>query len=213
MLIDLHAHTSLESWDSTLTPDELVEGAKAAGLDGLCLTEHDQFWDLRRAGELAKRHHFTIIPGCEITTEQGHVLVFGIDSYVYGMHRAPFLREYVDRAGGVLLVVHPYRRAYTDENEPWSLPFDEQVRRAASGNAAFGLTEGVESLNGRGTPRQNEFSAALCAFTGLPSFGGSDTHDPDDMGVCATEFERPVSGLGDFIAEVKAGRFRAARLR
>ena len=107
MLIDLHAHTSLESWDSTLTPDELVEGAKAAGLDGLCLTEHDQFWDLRRAEELAKRHDFTIIPGCEITTEEGHVLVFGIDSYVYGMHRVPFLREYVDRAGGVLLVVHP----------------------------------------------------------------------------------------------------------
>ena len=213
MLIDLHAHTSLESWDSTLTPDELVEGAKAAGLDGLCLTEHDQFWDLRRAGELAKRHDFTIIPGCEITTEEGHVLVFGIDSYVYGMHRVPFLREYVDRAGGVLLIVHPYRRAYTDESEPWSLPFDEQVRRAASGNAAFSLTEGVESLNGRATPRQNEFSAALCAFTGLPSFGGSDTHDPDDMGVCATEFERPVSGLGDFIAEVKSGRFRAARLR
>ena len=86
------------------------------------------------------------------------MLVFGIESYVYGMHRAPFLREYVDRAGGVLLIVHPYRRAYTDESEPWSLPFDEQVRRAASGNAAFGLTEGVESLNGRGTPRQNEFS-------------------------------------------------------
>ena len=44
MLIDLHAHTSQESWDSTLTPDQLIESAKAAGLDGICLTEHDQFW-------------------------------------------------------------------------------------------------------------------------------------------------------------------------
>ena len=211
MLIDLHAHTSMESWDSTLTPDELIESAKAAGLDGICLTEHDQFWDRRRVEELAKRHDYVVIPGCEITTEQGHVLVFGVESYVYGMHRAPFLREYVAAAEGVLLVVHPYRRAYIEEDEPWALPFEEQVRQA-SANVALGLTEGIEVLNGRGSQRQNEFSAALCELMELPSFGGSDTHDPHDMGVCATDFERPISGLGDFIAEVKAGRFRAVRM-
>ncbi len=210
MLIDLHAHTSQESWDSTLTPDQLIESAKAAGLDGICLTEHDQFWSHDEVAELGRRHDFVVLPGCEITTEQGHVIVFGVESYVYGMHRAPFLRDYVDKAGGVLLVVHPYRRAYIDENEPWALPFDEQVRRASS-NAALELAEGVEVINGRGTEKQNQFSAALCDLVGLPAFGGSDTHDLDDMGVCATEFERPIGTLDDFVAEVKAGRFRAVK--
>jgi len=45
MLIDLHTHTLPLSDDSELTPDELIEHAKSAGLDAICLTEHDAFWN------------------------------------------------------------------------------------------------------------------------------------------------------------------------
>src|SRR3989304_2201581 len=45
MLIDLHTHTRPLSHDSLLTPDDLIEAAKAAGLDAVCLTEHDFTWD------------------------------------------------------------------------------------------------------------------------------------------------------------------------
>ena len=54
MLIDLHNHTSTLSDDSLITPEELVEGAKDAGLDGVAITEHDYFSDhesLKRLGE------------------------------------------------------------------------------------------------------------------------------------------------------------------
>ena len=29
---------------SVVSADDLIDGAKHAGLDGICLTEHDQFW-------------------------------------------------------------------------------------------------------------------------------------------------------------------------
>ena len=51
MLIDLHTHTHPLSHDSLLSPDELIEAAKAAKLAGVCLTEHDFFWDHTEALE------------------------------------------------------------------------------------------------------------------------------------------------------------------
>jgi hypothetical protein len=53
----------------------------------------------------------------------------------------------------------------------------------------------------------------LSAYKGLPSFGASDSHDPSDVGVCATEFSGRVTDLESFVREVQAGRFRAVRMR
>ena len=58
MLIDLHTHTHPLSHDSDLTPDALIEAAKKAGLDGVCLTEHDFFWEREKVEELGRRHDF-----------------------------------------------------------------------------------------------------------------------------------------------------------
>src|SRR4051794_40655824 len=66
MLIDMHNHTRGLSWDSDLSADQLIEEAKKAGLDGICLTEHDYFWDFETALELGRKHNFVVIPGIEI---------------------------------------------------------------------------------------------------------------------------------------------------
>ena len=212
MLIDLHTHTSVESWDSSLTPEELIEGAKKAGLDGICITEHDQFWRHDNVRALAQRHDFLVIPGCEITTEEGHILTFGLKEYVFGMHRAGFLRREVDGAGGVLLAAHPYRRMFNPDDGPEVPPFGQQVDRAC-GNGVLDHCDGVETLNGRGSYEQNHFSMAVCTQRGMLPFGASDSHDAGDIGACATEFEGAITGLDDLIAELKAGRFHPVLMR
>ncbi|MBM3945400.1 MAG: PHP domain-containing protein, partial [SAR202 cluster bacterium] len=78
MLLDLHCHTAPMSDDSILSPDDLVDASKRAGLDGVCLTEHDRFWSFADAQALTKRHGILVLPGCEVTTEDGHMLVFGL---------------------------------------------------------------------------------------------------------------------------------------
>ncbi|MEE9285871.1 MAG: PHP domain-containing protein [Dehalococcoidia bacterium] len=212
MLIDLHTHTHRYSLDSGLSPDELVEGAKAAGLDGICITEHDQFWDHREVRRLANRHDFLVLAGCEITTEDGHMLVFGLDGYVFGMHRAQFLKKMADRAGAAMLVAHPYRRQFNGERGPWVPPYDDQVVKACA-NAVFHIADAVETLNGRGTSEQNGFSLDICTRHGMPAIGASDSHEVNDIGTCATEFERPIGGLEDLVAELKAGKYRPVELR
>jgi hypothetical protein len=211
VLIDLHTHTQPLSHDSDLTPDALVEGAKKAGLDGVCLTEHDFFWEREKVEELGKRHEFLVIPGIEVNTESGHVVVFGLEEFVFGMHRLGELVGLVEAAGGAMIAAHPYRRQLpfelTQEGD-WS----EALERASE-NEAYRHVQAIETLNGRGTERQNAFSAAVCERHGLAQAAGSDAHSAVDVGTCATEFEARISGLSDLIAALKSGRFEPQSLR
>ncbi len=211
MLIDLHTHTQPLSHDSDLTPDALIEAAKKAGLDGICLTEHDFFWEREKVEGLGRRHEFLVIPGIEVNTESGHVVVFGLEEFVYGMHRMGELVGMVEAAGGAMIAAHPYRRQLPFEltrEGDWS----EALERASE-NEAYRHVQAIETLNGRGTERQNAFSAALCERHGLAQVAGSDAHSAVDVGTCATEFEARISGLSDLIAALKSGPFEPRSLR
>jgi predicted metal-dependent phosphoesterase TrpH len=210
VLIDLHTHTKSLSWDSTLSPDDLIDLAKRAGIDGICLTEHDFFWDHDAAIELGKRHNFLVIPAVEINTEDGHVLCFGLEKYVYGMHRWHELATHVEAANGAMIAAHPYRRQM-----PWDAKAEEDYLPGldkACLNPAYALCAGIEIINGRGKTIENQFSAALCERLGMHATAASDSHSPSDIGRCATEFLRPIGGLDDLIGELKAGRFRPVAL-
>src|SRR3989304_3093432 len=110
MLIDLHTHTRPLSHDSLLTPAHRMGAATAAALDAVCLTEHDFTWDPEAARDLARRHSFRIVPAIEVNTEDGHFLAFGIDRYVYGMHRSAELARLVEDAGGAPVAAPPSGR-------------------------------------------------------------------------------------------------------
>lgn len=79
--IDLHTH-STES-DGTMTPQELMEHAKEAGLSAIALTDHDTIQGLAKARPIAESLGLELIPGVELSTDyQGkevHVLGYYID--------------------------------------------------------------------------------------------------------------------------------------
>lgn len=207
MLIDLHTHTRPLSWDSYLHPDELIELSRERGLDGICLTEHDYFWDVQAVLALSKRHNYPVFPGIEINTEDGHMLVFGLTKYVYGMHRSYELARHVEAAGGVMIAAHPYRRQM-----PHQLRQEQEWRDAlerASRNPAYKFCHALERINGRGTEKENSFSAQLCDLMQMPGTAGTDSHQRSDIGKCATLFERDIHTLEELIEELKAGRFMA----
>lgn len=75
--IDFHVHTPIsrchepESWSS----EAFLDAAATAGLDALVLTDHhsaDNAWELH---ERAADHPLEILPGMELTTRDGHLLV------------------------------------------------------------------------------------------------------------------------------------------
>ncbi len=211
MLIDLHTHTRPLSWDSFLHPDELVERSKAAGLDGICLSEHDYFWKPEDVVALARRHSYLVLPAIEINTDDGHILAYGLDKYVYGMHRSHELADYVRKADGAMVAAHPYRRQM-----PWYLESERDYHEAlvrASRNPAYRHCMALESFNGRGSDKENEFSRRLCDLMEVPRTAGTDAHALADIGRCATYFEHDIRTLEDLIEELKSGRFWPVDLR
>ena len=212
MLIDLHTHTFPKSQDSVLEPDTLLRHAKQAGLDGVCLTEHDGFWDPETLEEWSRRYGLLVLPGCEVTTEEGHLLVYGLDRYIFGMHRASFVKGLVDQAGGAMVIAHPYRGRYRRERDAPPDRFQEAVDRASL-DPVLAMSRAVETHNGRGSEAQNRFSQALRQRLDAFGTGASDAHSAADVGTFATEFDAPIRDLSDLIRELRAGRYHPTALR
>ena len=143
MIIDLHTHTLVGSDDSYIDIDELVERAKKNGLDGVCITDHEWFWKQSTIERLSRELDFLILPGVEMNTEDGHLLVFGLDRYVFGMHRTDFLKKELDKVGGVMILAHPYRR-----NMYYGEEVEDSVRRYSK-RRIFDLVDIIETHNGR----------------------------------------------------------------
>jgi len=160
---------------------------------------------------LGTRHDFVVVPGIEVNTDFGHTLVFGLERFVFGMHRLADLVRLVGETGGAMVGAHPYRRQLPFElrdSGDWSGALEQTLR-----NESYAHVSAIETYNGRGTNRQNEFSLEVCQRLGLAATAGSDAHELADVGRCATEFEAPISGLADLIAELRAGRCKPVALR
>ena len=70
-MIDLHSHTN-ES-DGALSPAELIEAARAAGVEVLGITDHDTFAGHDQAVPLARQAGIELVRGIELSTKlHGH---------------------------------------------------------------------------------------------------------------------------------------------
>jgi predicted metal-dependent phosphoesterase TrpH len=196
LLIDLHCHTRPLSACSSLTLEDLIRGAKRAGLDGLCLTEHDRLRPRDELRELSEKHGIVLLRGMEVTTELGHVLVFGLEEPPPVMFLAGALRAAVDTAGGLVALAHPARAGQPPvEHTTLTRLFDM-----------------VEALNGSDGPEQNRAAAALAGRCRLPGIGGSDCHSAGEIGRAATRLARPVATERELVDELLRGRHQAVWL-
>ncbi|MDO8674277.1 MAG: PHP domain-containing protein, partial [Dehalococcoidia bacterium] len=110
MQVDLHVHTRFGSNCSYMFPGDLGKQAKAVGLDAICITEHDMFWEKGELAKLSQVHDVLILGGVEVSTEYGDILVYGLRESVVGVTSVAELRRLVDDARGVMIAAHPFRR-------------------------------------------------------------------------------------------------------
>jgi predicted metal-dependent phosphoesterase TrpH len=87
MRIDLHTHSAVS--DGTDTPAELVEKARAVGLDVVALTDHDTFDGLDEAAAAGERVGIQVVRGMELSCSRHgssvHVLAYGADPASTGL--------------------------------------------------------------------------------------------------------------------------------
>lgn len=194
MLIDLHCHTAPLSSCSALDVGQLVELARARGLEGICLTEHDRAWPEDEVQHLRDSLKFPIFSGVELTTDMGHILAFGLRSSSFSA-LAVEVFDSAQRGGALLFLAHPAR--------------DGLLRVSAETVRIF---ESVEAVNGSDTRLQNMAATGLASGFRLPGIGGSDAHTSAEVGRAATRFERPLATNEDLRRELAAGRYEAASL-
>ncbi|MBF6561239.1 MAG: PHP domain-containing protein [Candidatus Binataceae bacterium] len=195
MLIDLHCHTKVYSACSALTPDALVRAARARGLDGICITEHDALWPPDEIERLEREMGFPVFRGMEVTTEVGHVLVYGAVRHRPEMASLATLRRLAREDGALLVLAHPSRRYGTLPPADLAVVFDA-----------------VEAQNGSEGALQNENAGQLARGLRLPGIGGSDAHSAREVGICATRFAAEVRGEAAFLAALGGGAYAAERV-
>jgi predicted metal-dependent phosphoesterase TrpH len=87
MRIDLHTHSAVS--DGTDTPAELVEKARAVGLDVVALTDHDTFDGLDEAAAAGEQVGIQVVRGMELSCSRHgssvHVLAYGADPASTGL--------------------------------------------------------------------------------------------------------------------------------
>jgi predicted metal-dependent phosphoesterase TrpH len=205
----MHVHTTVGSYDSNLSPLDLIRRGKAAGLDGVVVTEHDRSWDRDLARQLTREHDFVILCGMEVSTDLGHILVYGLEEYVSGIIYAETLRRVADTIDALMFAAHPYRKAFENIHGRWAAPKPALTVQKAADQSLIRLVDGLEVYNGATGDRENTLAEAVRGYAGLCGIGGSDAHSEHGLGCCATVFERAIRNEAELVEELRAGRFHA----
>lgn len=172
--IDLHCHSHF-SLDGVSHPLEMVASAKRHGLDGFVLTDHDtqQGIDYFRKRNLVDEEGravdgFLIIPGMEVSTYEGHVLVIGAKlSSIPGI-KCHDLLPLVHAQGGLCIAAHPFD------------PARRGVGRDVLNAHAF---DGVEVFNAASWfPGLNAKAYRYAKVRKQLMTAGSDSHHPATLG-------------------------------
>jgi predicted metal-dependent phosphoesterase TrpH len=197
--LDLHIHSKY-STDNDAEPEETVLRAIELGLQGIAFTEHYSYAASEPIESLKEKYadSITIFRGVEFSAAEGHCLVFGADTDGMDLNAAPVavLVALVNRAGGVVIPSHPFRPG----TSLGSLVLN------VKGIAA------LEGCNGANMHSYNARAIESAAALRLPFTGGSDAHDPQEVGSCYTEFREPVTAR-NFIDLLKAGNYRGVDTR
>ncbi|MES2308737.1 MAG: PHP domain-containing protein [Verrucomicrobiota bacterium] len=188
--IDLHCHSHY-SGDGVSKPEEIVERARAQGLDGVAITDHNtcECVDYFRQKGLIREDGlpvdgFLIVPGQEISTAEGHLLALGITLPNLKGISALEAVSMIHAKGGIAVAPHPYDyfRAGIRESVLETLPLD-----------------GIEVFNAATAIRKcNQQSREYALRRQLPMTAGSDAHLPQAVGVSYTILdvdERSVAGV------------------
>lgn len=188
MRLDLHVHSRV-SRCSVLGPEDILARARAMGLDGVCITDHDTTAVSGLVREGVQEDGLVVLIGMEYSAPEGDFLLFGpVEGLPLG-RSARLILPLLWSLGGAAVAAHPCRS--------WR-PLDPEVLE-------LGLGLAMETCNGRTLLSENEKARSLAKAFGLPATGGSDAHALDEMGLAVTRFSRPVSSRENLVQALREG--------
>ncbi|MFP4045636.1 MAG: PHP domain-containing protein [Candidatus Aenigmatarchaeota archaeon] len=185
MKIDLHVHSSF-SGDSSTSPQDMIIEAKKKGLDGLAFTDHNMIGAYDRAREFAEARDFLLIPGVEISTDHGHVLLIGVNDLPASKKFEDVLKFAKD-SNAATIAAHPFTRTRPGMEKDF-------VRR----------TDAVEIINTRTLARCNRKAEEYVRERSLVGTAGSDAHRKEELGQVWNEIE--AKDWREVVKRIKQGQ-------
>lgn len=189
--VDLHAHTRFfHGFGPRATAFDpvgarlLARFARRRALDGVALTNHDYRFDRDSPRPV-------FLPGIEISSTRGHVLVVGPDPPTTTNAGTITARDAVALAHDhdcAAIMAHPFRNGDLPDSEA---PFD------------------AIEVNGK-HPEYRPRAKALAEERGLPMVGGSDAHYPFEVGRAFTRIDAPNLSPRSVVDAIRDGRVEPA---
>jgi predicted metal-dependent phosphoesterase TrpH len=186
MRFDLHIHSNY-STDSKLAVDDILKQAVRKGLHGIAICDHNtvdgSLFAIQRAREL--NLSLLVLPGIEISTSDGHLIVLGIRENIQPDLPASETISIARQKGGVAIAPHPFKKD--------SIGFTAKEADA------------IETFNSRCIFGENEKAKELAMLLGKPEVGGSDSHVLSTIGLGFTEIDA-ASSVGMVLASIRKGK-------
>ncbi|NIO37749.1 PHP domain-containing protein [Candidatus Bathyarchaeota archaeon] len=169
--IDLHVHT-IYSYDSLITPEQLVFYARKRGLDGVAITDHDR---LDSAVKLARElKELLIIPGMEISSKNGHIIALNATEMVPAGLNVCETLDRIHKVGGLAIACHPIG-----------------IFKGSLQRHMHSLFDAVEVVNSSVFPFNYSVrrSRRMASQYKIPMVAGSDAHYGPEIGYAYTEVD------------------------
>jgi hypothetical protein len=163
---------------------DVIREAKARGLRGIAVTDHDSIQGVKEASELSGKN-FLIIPGIEVSSKDGHILGLGISELVPAGLPASETVKLIKKQDGIAVAAHP---------------FGLSLKPLAALRAEY---DAVEVFN----PRRyfaNHLARRFAERRGLPMIAGSDAHNPSEVGLAGIRVESKFN-TNSVLEKVKRG--------
>jgi predicted metal-dependent phosphoesterase TrpH len=187
--IDLHVHSTF-SPDSRQRIDQIVDRLGVAGLQGFALTDHNTIAGHSSLAEFARRFpRLRIVPGVEVSTVEGHLLVYGVSELPPIRRPIAETLDWVHSRGAVAVLPHPFR---------WAHGVGRRICEEAR-------VHGVEALNGHNGAVANARAELVGARRGLALTGGSDAHDLRGLGRTYTTVPDEAASVEEILQAIRSG--------
>jgi predicted metal-dependent phosphoesterase TrpH len=193
---DLHLH-SYFSADAASAPEELIAAAKARGLSGIAITDHDTCeaheYLIEKGLERPDGQPvdgFLVIPGMEVSTADGHLLCVGTTLPVMRGESAVKVVKAIEDRGGVAIPAHPYDR--------WRAGIRQEILDVLDLKA-------IEVFNAAAKRECNEQAHAYATRRGLSMTASSDAHHASAVAASSTTFELDSLSVPDLLAALRKG--------
>jgi len=202
---DLHIHT-IHSYDGTCSVSAVLKQvADHTDLDVIAITDHDSMAGVGEALRLAPSYGVDVIPGCEISTADGHLLALFIDRPIQaGLSLIQTVQKVADQ-DGLCIAAHPMAKGTR------SLRFIT-IQHALRQPGINRVLVGVEAFNGGLVyTRRNPLVEVMAQALPLAQVGNSDAHVLHTIGQGSSEFEGHTASelrtaLEDATTRVRKGK-------